>query len=99
VRASYRAESEETGELWFARASLHQERQPAAVVEGDLRTHPRGDAEPGARAVEPRRAEDAVGVQQRDGGLAERGGPLGQRLRQGGGLEEAEGALGVQLDE
>ena len=49
--------------------------------------------------VEARRPVDAVGVHEGEGRLAEGGGPLGQRLGQGGGFEKAECALGVQLDE
>ena len=56
--------------------------------------------EPGLarRHVQARRAVDAVPIEHREGRIAERRGPLDQRLGRGGGFQEREGRCGMQLD-
>jgi hypothetical protein len=48
--------------------------------------------------VEARRAVDAVGVEQRERGIAERRRALDERFGERGALEKAEGGGGVELD-
>ena len=50
------------------------------------------------RLVEPRRTVDAIGVQQRQRRVAERGGALDQRFRQRGALEETESGRAMEFD-
>ncbi len=89
---------QEATEISIALAILDEEGQPAPVPHADLRADERRDAEARAGTVEARRAVDAVGVHESERALPESGRALGQHLGQGGGLEKAEGALGVELD-
>ena len=89
---------QEPAEVLVPLAVLDQEREPTAVVERHLGADDGLEAEARARAVELGRAVEAVGVDERHGGLLELRRPLGQGLRQGRRLEKAEGAPGVQLD-
>ena len=88
---------DEPAEVLVPLAILGEERELAAVVERHLGAHQRGEAEAGARAVEPRRAEHAVAIDQRDGALIEPRGLLGEGLGERGRLEKAEGTASVEL--
>ena len=50
------------------------------------------------RFMESRRAVHTIGVEQRERGVAKRGGALDERLGQRRSLQEAEGRSGVELD-
>ena len=99
LRRAHLDPGDEPAEVLVPLAVLGEERELTAVVERHLGAHQRGEAEARARAVEPRRAEHAVAIHEGDGALIEPGGLLGEGLRQGRRLEEAEGAPGVELDE
>ena len=99
LRRAHLHAGQQAAEVLIPLAIFHQQRQPAAVGQRDLRAHQRREAEPVAGAIEPGRAVDAVGVQQRDGGLLEPRRALGQRFGQRRRLEKAEGTPGMQLDE
>ncbi len=73
-------------------------RDAGALLEHHLRADER--AQPGLlrRLVEPRRAVDAVAVDERDRREAALGGALDQVLGQRGAVEEREGGGGAQLD-
>ena len=67
--------------LYPSRSSTRR-REPTADVERHLGADDGLEAEPRTRAVELRRAVEAVGVDERHGGLIELRRPLGQGLRQ-----------------
>jgi hypothetical protein len=48
--------------------------------------------------MEPRRSIDAIGIEQRNRRIPQRGRALHQRLRERGSLEKAERGGGVKLD-
>ena len=92
---------QEPAEVAIAGGVLDQEGEvdaaPGAVVDGQLGTGDRPQAEALAGEGELERAPDAVVVGEGDGGIAAGRGGAGQLRRRRGAVEEGEGRVGVQL--
>src|SRR5207244_7912865 len=68
------------------------------IREGQLRADDRSDAGGTRRFVEPRRAVDAVAIEERERGIAKIGGAIHPRFRKRRALKKAEGGGRVQFD-
>jgi hypothetical protein len=89
LRCAHLDAGQEPTEVLVSLAVLDQEREPTAAVERHLGADDGLEAEARARAVELGRAVEAVGVDERHGGLLELRRPLGQGLRQGASPRES----------
>ena len=66
--------------------------------DGQFRSDDRAQAGRGRGLVEPRRAVDAVTIEERDGRIAQIGGTIDDRFRERRALQKAEGRGGMELD-
>jgi hypothetical protein len=90
---------DEAREVLVALAVFHEDRQPGAVLQGQLAADERADAGARGGLVEARGAVEAVAVDQRQHGHVEARGFGDERFGLFGGFKKREGRLRVELDE
>src|SRR5262249_22178444 len=98
-RSAHLDAGQELAEIAVALLILDEERKSTTRLECHLGANERRQPETRAGAVETWRAVHAVRVHERDGRLLEPCRLVGDVLRQRRGVEEAEGAASVKLDE
>ena len=90
--------ADEPAEILVTRAVLREQGQHAAIGERDFRADERPDPVLVRTGVKPRRAIDAVAIEERERGQPELAGGLGELLGQRGAAQEAEGAGRMEFD-